>query len=234
VAKKSRRSAERRGEEQSFHQDGQHNRERERPRITARTENQRQYIRAIARNDITFGFGSAGSGKTFLAASLAAEALDTGQVDRIVVCRPAVEAAGERLGFLPGGVREKMDPYLRPIFDVFNLYWHPKLIQTMLNYNRIEVSPFAYMRGRTFHRAFVIADEAQNCNENQMLMLLTRLGEGSKIVITGDPTQRDDWSAKGLEMAYAKLGNCPGVAFVRFEDSDVVRHELVERILKSW
>lgn len=202
--------------------------------LLPRNEQQEQYINAIKKNDIVFGIGPAGTGKTFIAASLAAEAYERGQISKIMICRPIVEAAGEQLGFLPGDLNEKCDPYLRPIFDAFEAYWDTAEIQSKMRNKVIEISPLAYMRGRTFVNAFVVADEAQNANTDQMMMLLTRLGPGSKIVITGDLTQRDKKDARGIEDARKYLSSCPKIEFASFGMEDIVRHQTVAEILKRW
>lgn len=196
-------------------------------------QKQREYAQTIRENTIVFAIGSAGSGKTHLAALHAMEDYLAGRVDRIVVCRPVINAGGEELGFLPGTLEEKMDPYIRPIFDAFRLQWHPKQIQTLMEYGKIEIAPLAYMRGRTFNNAFIICDEAQNATDDQLLMLLSRLGDNSKMVITGDPTQKDV-RGRPFEKARRRLANVLGIAFVEFSDEDVVRHPLVKKILKLW
>lgn len=194
---------------------------------------QREYGRTIQQNTITFGIGSAGSGKTFLAALHAMEELLSGNVDKIVVCRPVINAGGEELGFLPGTLHEKMDPYIKPIFDAFAIQWHPKQIQTMLEYGKIEIAPLAFMRGRTFRDSFIICDEAQNATDDQLIMLLSRLGENSKMIITGDPSQKDI-AGRPFERARRRLSAIHGIAFVDFSDDDVVRHPLVQMILRVW
>jgi phosphate starvation-inducible PhoH-like protein len=194
---------------------------------------QKEYGITIQQNTIIFAIGSAGSGKTYLAALHAMDDLLAGRVEKIVVCRPVVNAGGEDLGFLPGTLHEKMDPYIKPIFDAFLIQWHPKQIQTMLEYGKIEIAPLAYMRGRTFRDAFIICDEAQNASDDQMIMLLSRLGENSKMIITGDPSQRDI-TGRPFEKARRKLSGIHGIAFVDFSDDDVVRHPLVQKILRVW
>lgn len=205
----------------------------ETPSVTPKNRNQERYLNAIRTNNIVFGVGPAGTGKTFLAAYEAAKALVNRDVDRIVICRPIVEASGENLGFLPGGINDKCDPYLRPIYDGLESVWSPKTITSYKGMGIIEVSPLAYMRGRTFTRTFVISDEMQNASEDQVLMLMTRLGPDSKMVITGDPDQRDR-KCTGLEIAREKLSGCPMVSFVNFENKDVVRHKTVQDILERW
>lgn len=202
--------------------------------IQARTPKQREYIRAIRTHDITFGMGSAGTGKTFLAALLAVEQLTEGYVDKIVICRPAVTAGGEELGFLPGGIQDKMDPFIQPIFDAFKTYWSPQTIKQYLSEGTIEIVPLAYMRGRSFNRSFIIADEMQNATPDNLLMLMTRLGEGSKIVITGDPIQSDINGHSCFHVAGNILHVIEDIAFVHFSNKDVVRHPTVEKILNAW
>lgn len=203
--------------------------------LTLRTPRQLAYVRALQddRLDLIFGVGPAGTGKTYLAVAAAVDALRRGAVDRIVVTRPAVEA-GERLGFLPGALEEKVDPYLQPIWDAFR---SQKVSDNDLKDRRkIEVAPIGFMRGRTLASAFVIIDEAQNATIPQMKMVLTRLGEGSKMVVTGDPTQVDlpRASESGLAHALSILSDVDGVETIRFGASDVVRHRLVARIIESY
>lgn len=207
---------------------------RKRLKIEARSPKQREYIRAIREHDITFGMGSAGTGKTFLAALLAVQHLTDGDVDKIVICRPAVTAGGEELGFLPGGIQDKMDPYIQPIFDAFRTYWRPETIKQHLADGVIEIVPLAYMRGRSFNNSFIIADEMQNATPDNLLMLMTRLGEGSKIVITGDPIQSDINGHSCFHIAEHVLRIIPDVHFVHFSNADVVRHPTVEKILDAW
>ena len=207
--------------------------ERVRPVIVPKNHSQASYLRAIRESDVTFAVGPAGTGKTFLAAATAAQYLEDGIVERIVVCRPIVEASGEELGFLPGNLEEKCDPYLRPIFDGLLWSWDQNRLDCMLRNKTVEVAPLAYMRGRTFKNAFIIADEFQNADVNQMYMLLTRFGEGSKMAITGDPTQRDR-PVDGLEQAWNKLKGCPAISFVEFKTADVVRHKTVENVINLW
>jgi phosphate starvation-inducible PhoH-like protein len=194
---------------------------------------QKEYGRTISQNTIIFAIGSAGSGKTHLAALHAMDEYLSGRIDKIVICRPVVNAGGEQLGFLPGTLNEKMDPYVKPIFDAFAAQWNPKQIQTMLEYGKIEIAPLAFMRGRTFRDAFIICDEAQNATDEQLLMLLSRLGEGSKMIITGDPTQRDI-KGRPFEKARRRLSGLNGIEFVDFTEDDVVRHPLVQQILRVW
>ena len=204
-------------------------------RITARTPGQAAYIKALRESELVFGLGPAGTGKTYLAVAAAVDLLMTGQVERIVLSRPAVEA-GERLGFLPGDLRDKVDPYLRPLFDALNDMLPADQLARRLGTGEIEVAPIAFMRGRTLSRAFVILDEAQNTTPMQMKMFLTRLGEGSRMVVTGDPSQVDlpPATRSGLAEALDVLARVEGIAVVRFTDRDVVRHEFVARIVRAY
>jgi phosphate starvation-inducible PhoH-like protein len=203
--------------------------------VRAKTLGQRHYLSAIKRYDIVFGIGPAGTGKTYLAVVMAVNALKTGRVKRIVLTRPAVEA-GESLGFLPGDLQEKVDPYLRPLYDALYDMLGNEQVAKMMERGLIEVAPLAYMRGRTLEDCFVILDEAQNTTPEQMKMFLTRLGFGSKMVITGDVTQIDLPKGKksGLREAERILGPIPEVAFVRFQEADVVRHSLVQKIIEAY
>jgi phosphate starvation-inducible protein PhoH and related proteins len=203
--------------------------------VMARTPTQGTYIDAIRRNELVFGIGPAGTGKTYLAVACAAEALMNGEVDRIVLSRPAVEA-GERLGFLPGDMKEKVDPYLRPLYDALYDMMPASLVAKGIAENQIEIAPLAFMRGRTLSSAFIILDEAQNTTPQQMKMFLTRLGEGSRMVVTGDPTQVDLPSgvSSGLSDAVTVLKGVQGVAAVGFSNSDIVRHALVGRIVAAY
>jgi phosphate starvation-inducible PhoH-like protein len=204
-------------------------------RIAARTPGQAVYIRALRESELVFGLGPAGTGKTYLAVAAAVDLLMTGQVERIILSRPAVEA-GERLGFLPGDLRDKVDPYLRPLFDALNDMLPADQLARRLGTGEIEVAPIAFMRGRTLARAFVILDEAQNTTPMQMKMFLTRLGEGSRMVVTGDPSQVDlpQGTRSGLAEALETLAGVEGIAVVRFTDRDVVRHEFVARIVRAY
>ena len=204
-------------------------------RIAARTPGQAAYIKALRESELVFGLGPAGTGKTYLAVAAAVDLLMTGQVERIVLSRPAVEA-GERLGFLPGDLRDKVDPYLRPLFDALNDMLPADQLARRLGTGEIEVAPIAFMRGRTLSRAFVILDEAQNTTPMQMKMFLTRLGEGSRMVVTGDPSQVDlpPATRSGLAEALDVLAGVEGIAVVRFTDRDVVRHEFVARIVRAY
>jgi phosphate starvation-inducible PhoH-like protein len=203
--------------------------------VMARTPTQGAYIDAIRRNELVFGIGPAGTGKTYLAVACAAEALMNGEVDRIVLSRPAVEA-GERLGFLPGDMKEKVDPYLRPLYDALYDMMPASLVAKGIAENQIEIAPLAFMRGRTLSSAFIILDEAQNTTPQQMKMFLTRLGEGSRMVVTGDPTQVDLPSGvnSGLSDAVSVLKGVQSVAAVGFSNSDIVRHALVGRIVAAY
>jgi phosphate starvation-inducible protein PhoH and related proteins len=203
--------------------------------VTARSRTQGQYVRAMDRHDLVFGTGPAGTGKTYLAVAKAVERLVNGQVDRIILSRPAVEA-GEQLGFLPGNMREKVDPYLRPLYDaLYDMLPAPQVIKR-LESGEIEVAPLAFMRGRTLANAFVILDEAQNTTAVQMKMFLTRLGENARMVITGDLSQVDlpKGTRSGLRHAMEILEGIPGIAFVHFSEADVVRHPLVTRIVRAY
>ncbi len=205
------------------------------PPIVTRTVGQRQYVEAIQKHDIVFGIGPAGTGKTYLAVAMAVAALKKEQVSRIVLTRPAVEA-GEALGFLPGDLQEKITPYLRPLYDALRDMLEPEEIERLVARQTIEVAPLAYMRGRTLSNAFVILDEAQNTTTEQMFMLLTRIGQNSKLVVTGDVTQIDLPSNKrsGLVEALQALKTVPGIATVYFNERDVVRHELVRAIINAY
>jgi len=203
--------------------------------IRIKTLGQRQYIMAIRQNDLVFGIGPAGTGKTYLAVVMAVNALKNGQVNKIILTRPAVEA-GESLGFLPGDLKEKVDPYLRPLYDALNDVLGAEHTQRLIERGTIEIAPLAYMRGRTLDDAFVILDEAQNTTHAQMKMFLTRLGFGSKMVITGDQTQIDlpKGAKSGLIAAEKILLGVNGLSFVFLEQSDVVRHPLVGRIIEAY
>ena len=203
--------------------------------VQPKTLNQRRYLDAIERQDMIFGVGPAGTGKTYLAVAMAVSALVSKQVSRIVLARPAVEA-GERLGFLPGTLQEKVDPYLRPLYDaLFDLLEADK-VERLLERNTIEIAPLAFMRGRTLNDAFIILDEAQNTTQEQMKMFLTRMGYRSKAVITGDLTQIDlpQRGRSGLLQAIDVLASVEGIAVVVFDESDVVRHALVQRIVHAY
>ncbi len=203
--------------------------------ICARTFGQWQYIQAIRTHEITFGIGPAGTGKTYLAAVLAVQALQNQECERLILTRPAVEA-GEKLGFLPGDLQQKISPYLRPLYDALYDLLDPVRIPQLLERGVVEVAPLAYMRGRTLNRAFIILDEAQNTTPGQMKMLLTRLGFGSRMVITGDTTQvdLDRRQDSGLTVAAQVLQGVPGIGFCHLTAADVVRHPLVQRIVTAY
>lgn len=205
------------------------------PVVHPKTIGQKRYIEAIQNHDVTFGAGPAGTGKTFLAMTLAVISLKEEKVSRIILTRPAVEA-GEALGFLPGDLQEKLDPYLRPLHDALQDLLPMEEVQKHMERGTIEIAPLAYMRGRTLNNAFIILDEAQNSTAEQMLMFLTRLGFNSKVVITGDPTQVDLPPSKtsGLIEGPAALAKVEGIAHCKFEKRDVVRHPLVARIVQAY
>jgi phosphate starvation-inducible protein PhoH and related proteins len=203
--------------------------------VQPKSANQRRYIEAIEKHDMVFGIGPAGTGKTYLAVAMAISALLAKRVNRIILARPAVEA-GERLGFLPGTLQDKIDPYLRPLYDALYDMLDPEKVDRYLEKNVIEIAPIAFMRGRTLNDSFVIMDEAQNTTSEQMKMFVTRLGFNSKAVITGDVTQIDLPNARrsGLVEAIDILKPVEGLAFVYFDESDVVRHHLVQRIIRAY
>jgi len=203
--------------------------------LAPKTVNQRRYIDSIERNDLVFGVGPAGTGKTYLAVAMAVSALLNKKIARIILTRPAVEA-GERLGFLPGTLQEKVDPYLRPLYDALYDMVDAERVEKMLERGVIEVAPIAFMRGRTLNDAFIIVDEAQNTTPEQMKMVLTRLGFNSKMVVTGDVTQIDlpGRTTSGLVQVIDILRRTEGIGFVFFEDVDVVRHTLVQRIVRAY
>lgn len=203
--------------------------------VRAKTFRQRQYIDAIRKRDLTFGVGPAGTGKTFLAVVVAVQALLANQFEKLILTRPAVEA-GERLGFLPGDLQQKVNPYLRPLYDAINEFIDPEKIPNLMERGVIEVAPLAYMRGRTLNNAFVIVDEAQNTTPAQMKMVLTRLGLRSRMVITGDMTQTDlpPHQESGLSVALHVLKHVEGITFCEFTQKDVVRHPLVQRIVAAY
>ena len=203
--------------------------------VQPRSPNQRKYVEAIETNDMTFGLGPAGTGKTYLAVAMAVSALMSKKVSRIILVRPAVEA-GERLGFLPGSLQEKVDPYLRPLYDALYDLLDQDKVDKLLERNVIEVAPLAFMRGRTLSDAFIIMDEAQNTTTEQMKMFVTRLGNNSKAVITGDLTQTDLPNPKrsGLLEALHVLDGVEGIRFCHFDEVDVVRHHLVQRIVRAY
>jgi len=203
--------------------------------VTARSARQRDYIRALHDSELVFGLGPAGTGKTYLAVAMAVAMMMSGRIDRIILSRPAVEA-GERLGFLPGDVREKVDPYLRPLYDALYDMLPADQVIRRLAAGEIEIAPLAFMRGRTLSNAFVILDEGQNTTKVQMKMFLTRLGEHSRMVVTGDLSQVDlpRGEMSGLQHAIHTLDDMKGLAQITFTDSDVVRHELVTRIVRAY
>ncbi|MCD8493891.1 MAG: PhoH family protein [Alphaproteobacteria bacterium] len=203
--------------------------------ITPRSPNQAAYLDAIKKHDMVFGFGPAGTGKTYLAVAMAVAMYIEGKVERLIFTRPAVEA-GENLGFLPGDMKEKVDPYLRPIYDALHDMLHWDVMMKKMEMGEIEIAPLAFMRGRTLSNAFVILDEAQNTTCSQMKMFLTRMGENSRMVITGDLTQTDlpKGVKSGLREAYETLEGVEGIAFRHFNRGDVVRHQLVGRIVEAY
>ena len=203
--------------------------------VTPKSSNQRQYMEAIEKHDMTFAVGPGGTGKTYLAVAMAVSALLTKQVDRIILARPAVEA-GERLGFLPGTLQQKIDPYMRPLYDALYDMLDADKLERFLEKGIVEVAPLAFMRGRTLNDSFVILDEAQNTTSEQMKMFLTRLGFNSKAVVTGDVTQIDlpAGRSSGLVEALEVCGRIEGIAFIKFDERDVVRHNLVQQIIKAY
>lgn len=203
--------------------------------VRPKTLGQKQYVEAILKNAVTFGVGPAGTGKTYLAVAMAVKAFKARQVSRIVLTRPAVEA-GEKLGFLPGDLQNKVDPYLRPLYDALFDMLGAETYQKLLEKQLIEVAPLAYMRGRTLDDTFIILDEAQNTSPEQMKMFLTRMGTGSKVVVTGDVTQIDlpDKARSGLVDALQVLKNVQGIAMMFFSEKDVVRHRLVQEIIRAY
>ena len=203
--------------------------------LAPKSVNQRRYLEAIERHDLVFGIGPAGTGKTYLAVAMAISALVNKQVSRIILTRPAVEA-GERLGFLPGTLQEKVDPYLRPLYDALHDMIESERVEKLLERNVIEVAPIAFMRGRTLNDSFIILDEAQNSTPEQMKMVLTRLGFNSKMVVNGDITQIDlpNGRRSGLIDATEVLRGVEGITFVQFDDKDVVRHTLVQRMVRAY
>src|SRR5476649_2399044 len=207
---------------------------RKRP-VRARTAAQDSYIRALKRHEMVFGIGPAGTGKTWLAVAHAAQLFERKEVDRIILSRPAVEA-GERLGFLPGDLREKVDPYLRPIYDALHDLMDARIVERAMQTNEIEIAPLAFMRGRTLSNAVVILDEAQNTTSMQMKMFLTRLGENSRMIVTGDPSQVDlpNGQTSGLAEAVRLLDGIEGIGHAAFGHEDVIRHELVGRIVEAY
>jgi len=203
--------------------------------VQPKSVNQKRYIEAIEGNDMVFGIGPAGTGKTYLAVAMAVSALVAKQVNRIILARPAVEA-GERLGFLPGTLQEKVDPYLRPLYDALYDLLDAEKVDRHLEKNVIEIAPIAFMRGRTLNDSFIILDEAQNTTSEQMKMFVTRMGFNSKCVITGDITQIDlpNTRRSGLLEVMDVLKSVNGISFIHFDESDVVRHHLVQRIVRAY
>ena len=203
--------------------------------VEPRTISQRKYIESFGKNELVFGIGPAGTGKTYLAVAMAASRFIEGHVDRIILSRPAVEA-GERLGFLPGDMKDKVDPYMQPLYDALNDFFPTKQLTRLIEDKQIEIAPLAFMRGRTLSNAFVVLDEAQNSTAMQMKMFLTRLGEGSQMAITGDVTQIDLQKGiqSGLKNAENLLKKVEGISFNYFSSHDVVRHKLVSRIIEVY
>ena len=203
--------------------------------VSPKTEGQYRYLNTVKDNDVVFSIGPAGTGKTFLSVAFALAALDSNEVDRIILCRPAVEA-GESLGFLPGDLKEKVDPYLAPLYDSLHTLYSDSKLNRYLDNKVIEVVPLAYMRGRTLDNAYMILDEAQNATALQMKMFLTRLGIGSRAIITGDITQVDlqNHEMSGLLQASEILSGVEGIGFVRLDEKDVVRHPLVKKIIQAY
>jgi phosphate starvation-inducible PhoH-like protein len=203
--------------------------------IKPKTIGQTKYVEAVGKYDIVFSIGPAGTGKTYLAVAMAVAELKAKRVNRIIFCRPAVEA-GESLGFLPGDIRAKVDPYLRPVYDALYDMMQPDKIRSLLEVGIIEIAPLAFMRGRTLNEAFVVLDEAQNTTSAQMKMFLTRIGEKSKAVITGDITQIDlpDKHTSGLVRVQKVLAGIPGISFIYLTEKDVIRHQLVQSIIKAY
>lgn len=203
--------------------------------VEPHTERQKNYVRNLFSNELVFGVGPAGTGKTYLAVAAGVSMFISGAIERIILARPAVEA-GERLGFLPGDMKEKVDPYMQPLYDALNDFLPGKQLQKLFEEKRIEIAPLAFMRGRTLSKAFIVLDEAQNATAMQMKMFLTRLGEGSRMVVTGDPSQIDlpKGVISGLVEAERILSGVEGVAFTYFSVNDVVRHALVARIINAY
>lgn len=197
---------------------------------------QKTFLDIIANNDIIFSSGPAGCGKTFLATMSAVRAFQLGEINKIILVRPAVEACGEKLGFLPGDMLDKMDPFLAPIFDAMNEVWQNERIEEYISQGAIEVVPLGYMRGRTFKHSYVITDEAQNMSEDQMLMLLTRIGEGCKMIIGGDESQSDlsPRISSGLKKGLSLAGRILSIEKFIFDRKDSVRHPLIEQIIEAW
>lgn len=203
--------------------------------VQARSPQQAKYVQAMVQNELVFGIGPAGTGKTYLAVAMAVSMYEEGLVERIILSRPAVEA-GEHLGFLPGELKEKMDPYMRPLYDALHDTVYSDKLAKYIASGDIEVAPLAYMRGRSLNNAFVILDEAQNATDKQMLMFLTRVGQGSRMVITGDPAQTDlpKGALSGLKDAQSKLNDVTSIKFIQFAKEDIVRSKLVTRIIEAY
>jgi len=203
--------------------------------LVPRTQTQAAYVEALRKKEMVFGVGPAGTGKTYLAVAVGVEMYEKQMVERLVFCRPAVEA-GEKLGFLPGDMREKIDPYLRPIYDALNDFLGAERVEKMLERGEIEIAPLAFMRGRTLSHAYVVLDEAQNTTSTQMKMFLSRMGEGTRMIVTGDPSQNDlpYNQTSGLKEASEILDRIDEIAFIQFTNSDVVRHKLVGKILNAY
>lgn len=203
--------------------------------LSPRTKNQALYVDALRSKEMIYGVGPAGTGKTYLAVAVGVEMYEKGIIERLIFCRPAVEA-GEKLGFLPGDMRDKIDPYLRPIYDALNDFLGGERVEKMLERGEIEIAPLAFMRGRTLSHAYVVLDEAQNTTSTQMKMFLSRMGENSRMIITGDPSQTDlpSGDISGLKEFMDILHNIEEISFIQFENSDVVRHKLVGKILNAY
>ena len=223
------------GEQLEMFRTGQIEIRTRRKHVLPRTKAQQDYARALFDNELNFGIGPAGTGKTYIAVAAAVHLFVEGQVDRIILSRPAVEA-GEKLGYLPGDMKDKVDPYMQPLYDALNDFLPPRQLPKLIEERRIEIAPLAFMRGRTLANAFVVLDEAQNATEMQMKMFLTRLGEGSRMAITGDRTQVDlpRGVASGLAVAERILKGVKGIGFSYFTSADVVRHPLVARIIEAY
>ena len=203
--------------------------------LMPRTPNQAKYVEAIRKHEMVFGIGPAGTGKTYLAVAVGVEMYEKHLVEKLIFCRPAVEA-GEKLGFLPGDLKEKIDPYLLPIYDALYDFLGFEVVEKMIERNEIEIAPLAFMRGRTLSHAYVVLDEAQNTTTAQMKMFLSRMGDGSRIIVTGDPSQTDllHGQTSGLNESLDVLIDIDEIAFIEFENADIVRHKLVGKILQAY